>query len=159
MGPSSTDMVELDLPKHTPQAVREREQSFALHPFALYTIADISENEYSRSLERCNSRYGDHENSVRRPPKYGFVGRSFQEILDYHITLAKDKRYDMVNFLVITSKEWEQFGIILVTLDDELGNVDSCQIPAEDTGITLVNLQIGNADWKEIKDGPRTQNR
>ena len=138
----------LSLPLLSPDSVRLQEASFSLHPFALYTLVDITEDEYSRILENCNSRYDNHDNSVQRPPKYGFVGQSLQSAFDYHLQL---ERFDKVYFLAITSRNWTETGVYLVTMDNEQGHPDACSIPVDESGLTLVNLQIGNSDWPEVK--------
>lgn len=138
----------LDLPPETPDSVQSAEASFSLRPFALYVLVGITEDDYALALEKCNSKYGNHDNSVHRPSKYNFIGEPLQAAFDYHL---HQERFDKMTFLAVTSLNWKEVGIYLVTLDDERGHVDAALIPAEETGMVLVNLQIGNSDWPEIK--------
>ncbi|CAN8101506.1 unnamed protein product [Discula destructiva] len=137
-----------------------------LLPTALYTLIDlsVSEAQLQQVHQACESgcvETGNAPNScVQIASEAKFVGQPLRTVFDYHVELrTRDPlEYDPKHFIVVIDEEWQTKGVLLVTLDDgesegesETRNVDSFVIKAQDAGLSIVNIQIGNSDWGELK--------
>ena len=145
--------VDLTLPSKAPEIARYHDRSMALLPFALYDLVGLFDKDYAHLLSVCNSEYGDHDNAVKRPPRTNFRGKALREVFEYHISLISGRTFEPFNFLAVTSHDWQTVGVLVVALDDDnmQCDVDKCFLKAEKTGLALVNLQIDNLDWSDVK--------
>ena len=145
--------IDLTLPAKAPDMTQYHEQSMTLAPFALYDLAGLDNDDYENLLNTCNSKYGDHGNSVKRPPQYNFKEKPLKEAFDYHLSLGKSGTFEPVYFLAVTTPMWKTQGVLAVALDDETRqcNVDSCFLTAEESGLAMVNVQIDMLDWSDVK--------
>lgn len=127
-----------------------------LLPAVLYTLVDLSDAELDELQRVCESQIPDVDPgaNVRRPPESRFVGRSLRAVYDYHLELGSQRTFDPIYFVVATAKDWKRKGVLLVTLDDGDFDTPGCKTdsffikPAE-SGLSFVNIQIGNSDWFE----------
>ena len=148
--------VDLSLPDKAPEREPNEEASLALRPFALYTLVPLAESEYDEVVELSNSKYGDHENSVRRAGSgAGVLGQSpsLRDVFDYHSSGAAKDEVDEMYFAAVVSKDWRHYGLVVVAFDDGgmQGNVDSFRVKVENAASLLVYLQVDTIDWSEAK--------
>ncbi|KAI1733795.1 hypothetical protein F4680DRAFT_440383 [Xylaria scruposa] len=154
-----SDTPDLSLPAKAPSMVRYHDEPMTLHPAALYTLANLTDEELEELERECETGCIDTGNergtSVRLAPQSRFVGQPLRAAFDYHLELGTQNTYEPRYFIAAVEKDWNTKGVILVTLDDdELDcNVDSFRIKAVDAGLSVVNLQIGNSSWDEEKEG------
>ena len=122
-------------------------------PFALYTLFDMNDNDFTQLRVACESLYED-EGIVRRAPRSKFTEEPLQAIVDYHLELGRSGEYHPTYFIVAVHQDWKSKGVIVVTLDDDELECrpDLLWTQAEESGILLVNLQIANTDWYEAKE-------
>ena len=125
-------------------------------PIALYTIVELTDDELRELREACESKCeAEPDTSVRLAPRPKFVAEPLRAVFDYHLELGRAGVYDPTYFVAATSRDWRSEGVLVVTLDtdDELDcNVDSFRIRAGESGLSIINLQIGNSDWGEQKE-------
>jgi hypothetical protein len=129
-------------------------------PVALYTLVDITDAELQELRQVCESACEppDSGANVRLPPQAKFIGEPLRAVFDSHLELGRGNVFDPTHFIVAVDKNWRANGVLLVTLDDEDEDedeepkVDSFRIKAEDSGLCIVNIQIGNSDWSEEKE-------
>ena len=147
---------DLTLPAKAPGMERYHHTPMKLLPVALYTIVDLTDDELRELREECESKCNQEpESTVRLAPRCKFLGEPLRGVFDYHLELGRAGVYDPTYFIAAISRDWREEGILVVTLDtdDELEcNVDSFRIKAEESGLSMVNLQIGNSDWPEQKE-------
>jgi hypothetical protein len=74
--------------------------------------------------------------------------------VEYHVELAKEGQFDPKYFTVVSYRDWRTKGVVIVALDEEEMQCkpDLLWIKAEDAGLALVNLQISNVGWEELKE-------
>ena len=137
-----------------------------LLPFALYSLCDMSNEELSaiRNIceSKCENENENNEHIVQFPSQFRFAGQHLQAIINYHLELGRTGEFDPIYFIVVVSPQWQSQGVLLVTLDDDNLECkpDLLCTSADEPGLSLVNLQIGNTDWYEVKessslDGPQ----
>ncbi|KAI9665386.1 MAG: hypothetical protein M1831_001824 [Alyxoria varia] len=156
MSAESFQGVDLSLPAKAPERDQNEETSLALRPFALYTLVSLPDSEYDEAIELSNSKYGDHENSIRRARNgSSFLGElpSLKDVFEYHASEAAKNGVEEMYFAAVVSKDWRHNGLVIVALDDGgmQGDVDSFRIKAENAGSLLVYLQVDTIDWSEAK--------
>lgn len=125
-------------------------------PIALYTIVELDDDELGKLREACESKCDQEpESAVRLAPRAKFAGEPLRAVFDYHLELGRAGAYDPTYFIAAIGRDWRSDGVLVVTLDtdDELDcNVDSFRIKAEDSGLSMINLQIANSSWAEEKE-------
>lgn len=74
--------------------------------------------------------------------------------MEYHVGLAQDGQLDSRYLLVVACPEWRTKGVVIVALDDDEMRCkpDRLWLKAEDAGLALVNLQMSNVGWEELKE-------
>jgi hypothetical protein len=74
--------------------------------------------------------------------------------VEYHVELAKEAQFDPKYFTEVACHDWRTKGVVIVALDEEEMQCkpDLLWIKAEDAGLALVNLQISNVGWEELKE-------
>lgn len=150
--PSSMEEINTTLPDHVPEMSQDHSSNGRLNPFALYILADCLD-DLPTVLEVTNSLCPTND-YVKPAPHVAFPGSDLKQVIDYHISLGFVPGYDYRWFLAVTSTDWRKTGILIVTLDDDDMECkpDAFFIKPEDSGIVLVNLQVGNTDWYEVKE-------
>ncbi|ETS81872.1 hypothetical protein PFICI_06874 [Pestalotiopsis fici W106-1] len=154
---------DLSLPTRAPSMARYHDQPMTLHPAALYTLVDLTDAEFQALQDECESGCLEtgHERgtSVRPAPQSRFVGQPLRAVFDYHVGLGAQDTFEPRYFIAAVEKDWRVKGVILVTLDDDdlECKVDKFRINAVDSGLSIVNLQIGNSSWDEEKEGYELQ--
>lgn len=147
---------DLTLPAKAPGMERYHHTPMEMLPVALYTIVDLTDDELRELRETCESESDQEpESNVRLAPRCKFVGEPLRAVFDYHLELGRAGAYDPTYFIAAISRDWRSDGVLVVTLetDDELDcDVDSFRIRAEDSGISMINLQVGNSSWSEEKE-------
>lgn len=119
-----------------------------LDSFALYSLID-AENDHSELIEECHSQCPrDDYVYFRKAP--GIT--SLKSLIDFHLKPTVPDGFDPNMFFVVTDLDWQREGLIIVTLGDDEGKPDKFTMKAADSGILLINLQIGNTDWYEAKE-------
>jgi len=150
-----SDSPDLTLPSKAPGMERYHHTPMELLPFALYTLVDFTDEELTQLQAVCESETDcDPGTKVKYPAQYKYVGGPLRAAFAYHLQLGREGEFDPTYFIAATSQDWREKGVLLVTLDDDdlECNVDSFQTRAETSGLSLVNLQVGNTDWFEEKE-------
>lgn len=154
----------LALPKRLPQIEwLLHEQPEGIPPFALYFMHDANDEEMETVRKLCTKDHGDTlpagdselvDNWVKLPPQSKFVGQPLHSIVDYHIELITTKGAEFEWFYFIVSVYPACSVVLLVTLIDDLGECvpDREWVKIESASLSLVNLQIANVNWDEIKE-------
>jgi hypothetical protein len=143
-------MSELDisLPESVPAMAQHQDRPMTLDTFALYNLVD-DKNESSGLIEECHLDCPrDDYVYFRKAPSV----KSLKGLIDLHLKTTVKDGFDPNLFLVVTDTDWRHNGIVIVTLGDDEGKPDKFNIKVADSGIVLVNLQIGNTDWYEAKE-------
>lgn len=142
--------IDITLPDRVPEMSRHHSIATGLKPFAIYILSsDPNPSDLDALIETTNSlcpRPG-----YVKPPPTAIFENNLKSVIHYHLTLSSfDPRY----FLAATTENWREKGVLVITLDDDDLDCkpDSFRCKAEDTGILLVNLQIGNTDWCEARE-------
>ncbi|KAI1359828.1 hypothetical protein F5Y08DRAFT_318735 [Xylaria arbuscula] len=149
--------VDLTLPPISSPAIDAyRHVPDPLLPFALYIHIDgISEDEVTAIENECNSQLpGDA--MVKRASRHDLAGQPLIAAVTDHLINISARRFDPFYFVAVVDKDWKEKGVILVTMNDDsdeaVCHIDQLCVPAQDSGINLVNLQIANSDWGELKE-------
>ena len=139
-----------------------------LLPAALYTLVPISDSDLSDLQTLCESQSEvdvPGRNIALPPiPSTQFVGKSLKDVMDYHLELISrnhdSEGFDIPRFVVVVDEDWRTKAggspaVMLVTLDDdELEcRTDMFRVRAEDVGLQVIGLNLGNTDWEESKEG------
>ncbi|KND92804.1 hypothetical protein TOPH_02828 [Tolypocladium ophioglossoides CBS 100239] len=151
----SIDQLDLTFPPTVPAVGRYHETPECLSPAALYSLIELSDDELRELRSACESEYVDEANgNVRLAHRTRFVGETLQAIVDYHLEHCHGEEYDPIRFIVAVSKDWNEDGVLLVTLDDdELAcQPDKIRLKAKRAGLAVANLQIANMDWEDFKE-------
>lgn len=152
--------MDLSLPSRWPSEARFEQMD--LLPCALFTLVDLTEDELERVRQACEAaciETGSEPNSsVRIASQPRFIEQPLRAVFNHHVEWrSRDAplEFDPKLFIVVVDVDWQQKGVLIVTLDDEEeegGNVDSFLTRAEDVGHIIGNVQIGNMGWDELKE-------
>lgn len=152
--------MDLTLPPRWPSEARF--EAMDLLPCALFTLVDLTEDDLEQVRQACEAaciEAGSEPNSsVRIASQPRFIDQPLRAVFDHHVEWrARDAplEFDPKLFIVVVDADWQQKGVLIVTLDDEEeegGNVDSFFTRAEDAGHIIGNIQIGNMGWDELKE-------
>lgn len=140
--------LDLSLPNSVPEMAEHSDRPMTLDSFALYNLLD-TETEPSELVEECHAQC-PRDDYVYFRKATGIT--SLKSLIDFHLTTTVSDGFDPNLFLIVTDPNWRQKGLTIITLGDDEGKPDMFQIKAEDSGIVLINLQIGNTDWYEAKE-------
>ena len=128
----------------------------SLLPFALYTLVHLDPDDLDDLLRTVSetSTQTEQDAVVRLPSQSHRIDGPLRAAFDRHLQLGRENQFDPHYFLAVTSQDWRKEGILIVTLDDDRLEcmVDKCFVHAQGSGLLLVNLQIANMDWYEIKE-------
>lgn len=141
--------IDLSLPESIPEMSRYSERPMTLDSFALYNLVD-PETKPPDLIEECHAQC-PRDDYIYLKTAHGIT--SLRSLIDFHLTTTVSDGFDPNLFLIVTNPNWQQKGITIITLGDDEGKPDIYNIKAEDSGIVLINLQIGNTDWYEAKEG------
>ena len=136
---------DLRLPGKLPQVEKYRSRPRSLLPFALYTLTPLSSEQLNRLREVCHREADevddDLENCISIPPRSDFSGETLKDIVDYHVDIAEEGVFDATRFLVCAGEDWEERGVLTVTLDDDdrEGRPDRFFVRAEDA-LSLIHI-------------------
>ncbi|KAG9693743.1 hypothetical protein KCU95_g6216, partial [Aureobasidium melanogenum] len=144
--------IDLSLPDSVPEMGRYEDRPMTLDSFAIYNLLE-SQNEPPDLVERCNSEC-PRDDYVHFRTSPGIT--SLKGLIDYHLSTTVHDNFDPNYFLVVTDPDWEHKGVCIVTLGDEEEKPDKFMIKTAESGLLLVNLQIGNTDWYEAKENYET---
>jgi hypothetical protein len=142
--------LDLSLPTSVPGMARYRDRPMTLDSFAVYNLVG-SQDEPSGLVKTCNSLC-PRDDYVRFCKTTPVKPQSLKSLIDLHLNTTAQENFDPGLFLAIVRPDWKDEGICIVTLGDEEGKPDEFNIKVADSGILLVNLQIGNTDWSEAKE-------
>jgi hypothetical protein len=140
--------IDLSLPESVPTMAQHQDRPMTLDAFALYNLVD-NEKEPSGLIEQCHLDCPrDDYVRFRKAPNI----RSLKGLIDLHLNSTVKDGFDPNLLLVVADNDWRRKGLVIVTLGDDEGKPDKFNIKVADSGILLVNLQIGNTDWYEAKE-------
>lgn len=120
----AASQLDLSLPDRVPEMERYHEASQL--PFALYTLCDLDEHELTQlctvSQGKCQLNEGQAQ--VLLSSQLCFMGQPLQTIVNCHVRLARNGRFDPRYIIVVVYPDWESHGILVVTLNNDgyLGN-------------------------------------
>lgn len=122
-------------------------------PFAVYTLCSVDEVDITEIIKICDSAC-EIEGQVIRPPRHHFPEGRLRDVVEYHVELARDGQFDPKYFMVVACPERRLKGVVIVALDDDEMRCkpDLLWLKAEDSGLALVNLQMSNVSWEELKE-------
>lgn len=122
-------------------------------PFAIYSLCDFDEDDITEITKICDAACELEGQSIR-PPRRRFLGRRLRDVVEYHVGLAREGQFDPRYFMVVSCLDWRTQGLVVVTLDDEgmQCKPDVLWIKADDAGLALINLQISNVAWEQLKE-------
>ena len=146
----------LTLPSQAPGMQYYHNRPMQLLPFALYTIVEFTDEELTQLQLACESENDCAPGTkVQSPTQFRYIGGPLRDAFDYHVQLGTEGKFDPRYFIAATNQDWRAKGVLLVILDDDdlECNVDLFQTRAETSGLSLTNLQVGNTDWLDEKDG------
>lgn len=132
---------------------RLHDKSGTLNPYVIYLLVNMSDDEAAHLRSICNTEC-PNDNYVVLAPQSKFISGPLTKVVDYHVQMTMNGQYEPRHFLAVADKDWEDKGILIVTLDDDDREckTDLFRIKAKDSGVSLCNLQIGNTDWYELKE-------
>jgi hypothetical protein len=140
--------MDLSLPDTVPDMAQFDNRPMTLDSFALYNLVD-TEDEPSGLVEESQSDCPrDDYVRFRKAPGVN----SLRSLIEFHLNTTVQDAFDPNFFLVVTDPDWRHNGLTVVTLGDDEGKPDKFVLKTADSGILLVNLQIGNTDWYEAKE-------
>lgn len=140
--------LDLSLPAVVPGMEQYRDRPMTLDSFAVYNLVS-PEDPQSDLVETCNSLCPrDDYVHFRKTSNVN----SLESLINLHLETTAQEKFDPGLFLVAADQDWKGKGLYIVTLEDDEGKPDEFLVKAEDSGILLVNLQIGNTDWSEAKE-------
>ncbi|KAH0370215.1 hypothetical protein KCU65_g2631, partial [Aureobasidium melanogenum] len=140
--------IDLTLPDSVPEMSQYENRPMTLDSFAIYNLLDPHTSP-PNLVETCNSECPrDDYVHFRASPGIN----SLKGLIDYHLSTTVHDNFDPNYFLVVTDPDWENKGVCVVTLGDEEGKPDKLTTRTANSGLLLVNLQIGNTDWYEAKE-------
>lgn len=144
---------DLSLPATVPEMAMYHDRDASDGPFAIYALCDVDESDITGIIKNCDSAC-EVEGQVARPPRHRFPGGRLRDVVEYHVELAKEGQFDPKYFTVVACHDWRTKGVVIVALDEEEMQCkpDLLWIKAEDAGLALVNLQISNVGWEELKE-------
>lgn len=140
--------IDLSLPATVPGMQRYRDRPMTLDSFAVYNLIGARDPQ-SDLVETCNLLCPRDDYVHFR--KTSDVN-SFESLINLHLETTAQAKLDPGLFLVVADQDWKENGLYVVTLEDDEGKPGKFLVKAEDSGILLVNLQIGNTDWTEAKE-------
>lgn len=140
--------LDLSLPESVPAMAQHSDRPMTLDSFALYNLID-PQTEPSDLIEECHAQC-PRDDYIYFQKTTGIT--SLRSLINFHLTTTVSDSFDPNLFLVVTDPNWQQKGLSIITLGDDEGKPDIFSIKAEDSGIVLINLQIGNTDWYEAKE-------
>lgn len=156
--------VDLTLPRTSSPIIDEyKDLPETLNPFALFVHVELEDAEEIARIERkCNEEIRDisdgQDDSVRRAsPRWDFQGEPLHASVMYFLeTVLPTRRWDYFYYVAVVDKDWEDKGVLLVTMDDDTdedeARIDIVRVPAKEAGLALVNLQIANTAWEDYQD-------
>lgn len=142
--------IDLSLPATVPGMARYRDRPMTLDPFAVYNLVG-PQDEPSDLVKSCNSLC-PRDDYVHFRKTSHINPRSLESLIDLHLNTTAQENFDPGLFLVVADPNWKERGIYIITLGDDEGKPDKFNIKVVDSGILLVNLQIGNTGWSEAKE-------
>ena len=97
--------LDLSLPDKVPEMERYHEAN--LLPFALYTLCDLSERDLNQLCVVCQSKcqLNEGQAQVLLPPQSRFIGQPLRAIVDYHVGLARNGRFDLRYIIVAVYRD------------------------------------------------------
>ncbi|KAL2205974.1 hypothetical protein CC79DRAFT_1334299 [Sarocladium strictum] len=156
--------IDLTLPETSSPAIDPyKEMPGELNPFALFVHIPFDDGKEVAEIERvCNQEARDGEDDFddvvkRATPRFDFRDEPLRASVAYFIdTLLPTKKWDYFYFIAVVDEDWREKGVLMVTMDDgtneDEAHIDICRVPAAESGLNLMNLQISNMDWEEYKD-------
>ncbi|KAG9519832.1 hypothetical protein KCU93_g7871, partial [Aureobasidium melanogenum] len=125
-------------------------------PFAVYAMASTAASDLKSVCQVCDEQVEEEIKQMRPAPvtpEDRFVAKPLREIVTFHRALvSEDDSWDKFYFAVVTSDDWKENGVLLVTLwSNDQFQPDAFYVPAVEAGINLINLQIVNTDWMETR--------
>lgn len=130
---------DLSLPSHSPELGDFGDKNLDSASFALYTPVDIPAGELESIVSLLDKEWMEKQGDegphlVRLAPSNNLAGKSLKDVVKTHIHMDKeetprddagasgDLNWYPSAFLVVTSNEWKQHGILFVYADTEQTN-------------------------------------
>ncbi|KAK7468319.1 hypothetical protein VKT23_002833 [Stygiomarasmius scandens] len=134
---------------------------YSFHPFTDVELAEIV-----KVCEKEGFENGGNEDFIAVAPKPYFLVSEAEvdKVVAYHRELKNQQPgyWDPNHFIIAKSPEWKKEGVMIVVLNEySLAEVrddgiayrrgwDAWMFTAESSGLTIINLQIANANWTEF---------
>jgi hypothetical protein len=149
--------LDLTLPTTAPAAYLSQTAATGDLPIAVYTLLPLSEDELHEVARACEpdpDLEEDEDAVVRTAPEPYFIAQPLRAVYDIHLQRSLQGDTDPTFFIVVVDEDWRKNGVLLVTLenDDEPPTIDSFMCEAECVGVTLLNLQVANMGWTDLRE-------
>ena len=140
---------DLTLPERVPEMEQYRKKPMELLPFAFYALCNLDAEQMEACRRLCAT--GIDDDTIKLPPRAHFQGQPLRSIVKYHVELGAGGEFDRKYLIFVVYPD--SHTVILVTLDDSdlECKPDLFWENIDQSGTTLVNLQIANTDWFEAK--------
>ncbi|RAL04576.1 uncharacterized protein BO80DRAFT_441453 [Aspergillus ibericus CBS 121593] len=152
----------LTLPATCPALHQGDDTNWSNASFALYTLVTLTPSDLDTLTTTLSHEWKQTTTSgatslVRTPPLHNYAGQNLQAIVQAHIELDKEfvpredgsQRGDLhwfpTAFLVVTSREWKERGLLFVYVDTGLENcpLERFWFAVDDAYGMLVGLRVG----------------
>lgn len=160
---------DLSLPSHCPELARETDTNWDDASFALYTLVELPPHELQNIASLLEKEWIEKDlncHLVRIPTRHNFVGKSLRDIVHAHVQMDKEltlrndpvARGDIawfpIGFLVITSQEWRDRGVLFVYVDyhEPARPVDKFFFRLEDAYMMLSSINFGDEECARSKE-------
>ncbi|GLA93608.1 hypothetical protein AtubIFM57143_011206 [Aspergillus tubingensis] len=155
--------LDLILPSTCPELQQSSDANWDDASFALYSMIELSSEELEKLTTALNRDWKREMTDeamplVRTPTVYDFSGKSLRDVVQAHVELDKeftprddggaegDIHWYPTAFVVVTTREWEEKGLLLVYADVEEKKcpMDKFFFHIDNANILLSSLNFGD---------------
>ncbi|RAK94419.1 amino acid permease [Aspergillus costaricaensis CBS 115574] len=161
--PAMDAHLDLTLPSTCPELQQGSDANWDDASFALYSMIELSSEELDKLITALNRDWKREMTDeamplVRTPTVYDFSGKSLRDVVQAHVELDKeftprddggaegDIHWYPTAFVVVTTREWEEKGLLLVYADVEEKEcpMDKFFFHIDNANILLSSLNFGD---------------
>ncbi|RDH37635.1 hypothetical protein BDQ94DRAFT_157108 [Aspergillus welwitschiae] len=172
--PAMDAHLDLTLPSTCPELHQSSNSNWDDASFALYSMVELSSEDLDKLSTALNREWKQEMTDeamplVRTPTVYDFKGKSLEDVVRAHVELDKeftprddggaegDIHWYPTAFVVVTTREWEEQGLLLVYADVEqkecpidkfLFHIDVANVLA-----LILQVQLGIGAWNDSWHG------
>ncbi|KAL9063144.1 MAG: hypothetical protein Q9157_008389 [Trypethelium eluteriae] len=139
---------DLSIPSEAPGLAQGREDA----PYALYTIVPLSDDNLKSACDYMNREHREltDQEPIHPAPKPHFAGRPLRDVFNYHLELGHGGQWDPIYFLTITTPDWRETGILLITMSNKPDEKpDLLFTDPEQASLEIASMDVGNTTWED----------